>query len=1315
SLGVGADVLVGLCAERSPEMLVGVLAVLRAGGAYVPLDPSYPRERLAMILEDARPGVLLTQERLLPELPGSVALTVCLDDPSLAGEVEAAPAAVAAESLAYVLFTSGSTGRPKGVQISRGALLNFLRSVEREPGLAAGDVLLAVTTLAFDIAALELLLPLLVGARIALASREEAADAARLRGLLASSGATAMQATPATWRMLLDAGWQGNRGLRALCGGEALPTELAARLLPRVGSLWNLYGPTETTVWSAVGEVKAAAGEPLSAIAIGRPLANTTLYLVDRYLQSAPVGVPGELCIGGAGLARGYLGRPDLTAERFLPDPFASAGATGGARLYRTGDLARRRADGGIDFLGRIDNQVKVRGFRIELGEIEAALARHPAVRQAVVVVAEGTAAGGAALAEKNLQAYLVGEPAVDPVELRTFLGRQLPGYMIPTGFVFLQALPLTPNGKVDRRALARLGLAPDRAAKTPFVAPRTATEKRVAEIWAGLLGVERVSVNDDFFALGGHSLMGTRLVSRLRDAFEVEVPLRGLFEAPTVALLAFRIEAASWGERSPQPPPFQAVPWQQAPPLSFAQERLWFLAELDPGSAAYNISAAFRLAGALDLTALALAFQEIVRRHEVLRTTFGSADGRPVQVIDPRATVSLPLLDLSGMLEAGRTAEVERLAAAETLRPFDLLRGPLLRVLLLRLSAREHAGLFVLHHIVSDAWSLGILVEEVAALYGAFVVGRPSPLPELPIQYIEYAVRQREWLAGEVLEAQIAYWKKELAGVPEVLELPADRPRPPLRTGRGASQPVSLPGTLLGELGAFGQRRGATLFMALLAGFQALLHRYTDQWDIVVGSPIANRTRTEVEGLIGLFVNTLALRGRVSDAATAQELLAGVRTTALSAYAHQDLPFEKLIEELRVERSLRYSPLFQVVFVLQNAPLEPLDLPGLILSPLDLPVTQAKFDLTLTLAETAAALAGSIEYSTDLFEAATVRRLIGHLQVLLEGMAADGERRVAELPLLTAGERHQLVAGWSEGPAEALFCLHQRFAAQAAARPGAVAVRCGEESLTYGELDRRANRLARFLAGAGVLPGELVGLCLDRSLEMVVAILAVLKAGGAYLPLDPTYPPERLAFSLADSRVRVLVTEERLEGLAGQGPIHVVRVDADRKLIARESGESLSLAVAPEMPAYVIYTSGSTGRPKGVEVSHASVARLFTATEPWFGFGADEVWTLFHSYAFDFSVWELWGALLYGGRLVVVPYLVSRSPEAFYGLLDRERVTVLNQTPSAFRQLVWAEGEALAGALPDLALRWVVFGGEALELQSLAPWFARRAGTSGP
>ncbi|HKH45215.1 MAG TPA: amino acid adenylation domain-containing protein, partial [Thermoanaerobaculia bacterium] len=1117
-LGVGPEVLVGVCVERTPALLVALLGVLEAGGAYVPLDPTHPRERLGWILADCQARVVLTERSLLDVLPPHGAQVVLIEEELIEEEGEAAERTalppVAAENLAYVIYTSGSTGRPKGVELGHRGVVNYLASMAVRPGLGAGDVMLAVTTLSFDIAVTELFLPLSVGACVELVDRETAGDAALLATALESSGATCMQATPATWSLLVEGGWQGRSGLKALCGGEALPRALAEKLLPRVAELWNLYGPTETTVWSALLRVGSGPG----AVPVGLPLANTSLHLLSRQGGVAPLGVAGELAIGGEGLARGYHRRPELTAERFVPDPFGDLSGAGGARLYRTGDLARRLAAGTLEFLGRSDHQVKLRGFRIELGEIEAVLASHPAVRECVVVARQD------GQRDKILVGYVVfrTKPA-EAGELRGFLAAKLPPYMVPAVFVPLAALPLSPSGKIDRNALpapaeAELGEAGQgESFAPPSVDPTT---ELVAGIWAEVLGRERVGIDDDFYALGGHSLLATRVVSRLRSVLGVELPLRTVLEKRTVGALAAAARAGLQSERLADP--LRPLPRQEDPPLSFAQERFWFIDQLEPGSPRYNIAAAVRLTGPLAVHWLERAFTEVARRHEVLRTSFGSREGRPVQIIAPEPRLALPLVDLAGLSRERREAAARQLAPAESLLPFDLQADPLLRLTLLRLETEEHLLLATLHHIVADAWSMVLLVREVQALYRAASLGAASPLAELPIQYADFAAWQRQWLGGEGLDRQLAYWRERLGDSAGVLELPVDRPRPGILSLHGGEHRFAIGRELSRRIQALGRREGATSFMITAAALCALLSRLSGEPDLSLAAPIAARPRLELESLIGCFVNTLVLRVDARRAETFLDLLEQVREASLGAYAHQDLPFERLVDELQPERDLSRPPLAQVALSFHNIGLPEADLEGLRMISQEPPSQVAKFDLAFVFAEDReGGFSGWLQYASDLYDPTTAVRLAQHLTRCLDELTAWPEQPLADLSYLTAGERQQTLYEWNDtaaGPAPEVL-LHQLFEAQAEARPAATAVAWEGIEQSYAELEARANRVAGLLvslAEPGRGPGAAVGVWMERSHHTVAALLGILKAGGTYVPLDPAWPAERVEAILA-------------------------------------------------------------------------------------------------------------------------------------------------------------------------------------------------------
>jgi amino acid adenylation domain-containing protein len=1285
-LGVGPEVLVALCVERGVEMVVGELGILKAGGAYLPLDPGHPAERLAFMLEDSGAPVLLTQSALLPRLPDHHgARVVCLDSdwPAIASRPETRPEPGAhAGNLAYVIYTSGSTGQPKGVMVEHRGVTNLVLWHRRTYAVGPEDRATQLAAVGFDATVWELWPYLASGASIRVPDRELRESPERLWSWLGAQGITLSFLPTPLAESILAAGWPPGPRLRTLLtGGDRL------RRCPAVAQgleLINHYGPTECTVVATSARVPAAPdGDEVSSPPIGRPIDNTHVYVVDEHLQPRPVGVPGELCIGGVGVARGYLRRPELTAERFLRDPFSP---DPGARLYRTGDLARWRPDGTLDFLGRLDHQVKIRGHRIECGEVEAALLAHPRVRQAVVTACDD---GGG---QQRLVAHLVATGARPPTttELRAHLSRSLPEYMVPAAFVGLDALPLTANGKLDRATLPAPEGRPE--LEVGYVAPRTPTEEVVAGIWAELLGLQRVGVHDDLFDLGGHSLLATRLVSRIRATLAVELPLRAVFEAPTVAGLARTVEASRLGGLAPAAPLAPAS--REGPlPLSFAQERLWFLQQLEPGSARYTIPLGLRLAGPLDVAGLERALHDLVARHEALRTTFPAVDGRPAQVISAPEPVRLEVSDLRGLPPAGREPEARRRAREAARRPFDLARGPLLRAQLMRLDGEDHVLLLVLHHIAADGWSLGLLTAELGAAYTAHLRGQPVTLPDAPIQYADFAVWQRRWLSGEALDAQLEYWRRQLAGSPPVLELPADHPRTAEPGDHGGVEEFTISAESAARLTALARAHGSTLFMTLLAAFQTLLSRHTGSSDIVVGTPVAGRTRSETEQVVGLFLNTLVLRTSLSGDPTFAELLSRARETVLAASAHQDVPFERLVAELQPGRDLGRAPLFQVMLSMNNFPQQDLRLPGVAVSRFPIDSGAAKFDLTLSFTETPDGLRGELEYDRDLFEEATIARLPGHLQTLLAQVAAHPEARLSELSMLTEAESRLLVewnataAGLPVAPT-----LHALVEEQVALAPGAVAVADDHQELTYAQLDVRANQLAHHLRSLGAGSGTLVGVCLERGVDLVVALLGILKAGAAYLPLDPDFPARRLALMLDDCQAPLLLTQSTLLGRLPDGRgAQVLLLD----------GEAAAIDTHPETPpdvrcdggdlAYVIHTSGSTGTPKGVMVEHRSVVNLLASMRRQPGIGAGDILLAVTTLSFDIAALELFLPLAGGARVVVAGPGVAADGARLADRIAETGATVVQATPVTWRMLLDA------GWQGDPGLR-ILCGGEALD-----------------
>jgi len=1311
TLGVGPEVLVGICAERSLEMVIGLLGILKAGGAYVPLDPAYPKERLAFMVNDAQVAVLLTQEPLLNQLPSVETQLVCLDRdwPLMAHQPQENPISqTTADNLAYVIYTSGSTGQPKGVQIPHAALLNFLASMRQQPGLSSDDTLLAVTTLSFDIAGLELFLPLSVGARVVLVSRDVAADGLQLATHLAHSGATVMQATPATWRLLLETGWSGHKHLKILCGGEALPRELADQLLDRVASVWNMYGPTETTIWSAAYPV-----EPEDDfVPIAGPIANTQLYLLDPHLQLVPVGVPAELVIGGAGLARGYLNRPDLTAEKFIPDPFgpttdgrpptAESSTFSGqpsavsGRLYKTGDLARYLPDGRIEFLGRIDHQVKIRGFRIELGEIEAILNQHPAV-QTAVVLAQG--------AQQRLVAYLLTHSGQAPStrELRSYLAERLPDYMLPSVFIPLEALPLTPNGKVDRRALPMPDTTQPRV--EGYTSPRNPTEAAIAAIWAEVLGLEQVGVHDNFFELGGHSLLATQVISRLRNTFQLELPLRTLFEAPTVAGLAERLEMVRIHSSLSAIAP---VSRDRPLPLSFAQQRLWFLDQLEPDSPVYNLPSAVRLRGAFDGEALQQALETIVARHEALRTTFIATEGDPLQVINNHPSVPLSVIDLSALPECDREAEMLRLATEEARRPFNLTADLMLRATVLRLSLEEHVLLLTLHHIASDAWSTDVLFRELSALYVAFSTETPAPLPELPIQYADFALWQREWLQGEVLATQLAYWKQQLDGELPTLALPLDGPRPRVQTFRSGREILKVSPDLSQRLKALSQREEATLFMILLAAFKLLLFRYTGQDDIIVGSPIAGRTRAEIENLIGCFLNTLALRTDLSGDIDFRELLKRVREVALGAYTNQDIPFEYLLAELCPERDLNRTPLFQIFFNLINSDMTQIELPELAVEFLSSPNMGSKFDLTLYVAVQSEELIFSLVYNTDLFTQARMAEMLAQYEGLLEQIVAAPDRLLSSYSLVTARSRHLLPDPKQVLPEPVYELLPQTFMSWANRNPQHPAISQDNQVWTYEELAEASQALTQLLLSQGLERGEVVAVCGSRSFGLIAGIISVFLSGGVLLTLDQNLPTYRHQVMLQTAKAKRLlyVGARRPEDEWMEESLDLIWVEPGTgRPTNLDQGTALASMPLPELgpddAAYIFYTSGTTGVPKGILGCHKGLAHFLSWQRQTFEVGPQDRSAQLTGLSFDVVLRDIFLPLTSGATLCLPAKDTSLEPAQILPWLERERISLLHTVPSLVQS--WLIDVPAAVSLRQL--RWVFSAGEPLTETLICQW----------
>ncbi|HET9478657.1 MAG TPA: amino acid adenylation domain-containing protein, partial [Pyrinomonadaceae bacterium] len=1249
------------------------------------------------MLDDADVQLVLSVAALQGKLPAHRAPVVLLDsDWSLiVGHSEENPEGrITPEHLAYIVYTSGSTGTPKGVEVPHRGVVRLVTG-DDYANFGPSEVFLQFAPLAFDASTFEIWGSLLNGAQLVLMS-SGVASLEDLGRAVTRYRVTTLWLTAGLFHQMVDEQPEALAALRQLlAGGDVLSPSQVKKFVTAAPScrLINGYGPTENTTFTCC-YVMDQQVDFNGSVPIGRPIANTQVFILDENLQLSPPGFVGELYAAGDGLARGYHRRASLTAERFIPHPFSNEP---GARLYRTGDRVRYLADGNIEFIGRADEQVKVRGYRVELGEVETALSRVPRVRQVAVVALDY---GGG---DKRLVAYVEAADRVSVEALQKTLRSTLPDYMMPSAFVILDELPLTPNGKVDRRALP----APDEihaASESAHTAPRTPVEELLAGIWSDVLKVERVSVSDNFFELGGHSLLVTRLVSRAQAHFGVELPLKLFFESATLAEQAAQVEATLGTENGLHAPPIVPVPRNGNLPLSFSQQRLWFIYQLEPSTSAYNIPTAVRLSGPLDITALSRTLNEVVRRHEILRTYYRMIDGQPAQFVGPPPQLKLDLMDVSGLAERERESRMLELAAEEARRPFDLTRGPLLRAGLVRIGPEEHVLLLTVHHIVSDGWSQGVLVREVGALYEAFSQDKESPLEELPVQYADFAHWQRNWLAGEVLHKHLTYWQRQLAGDLPALDLPSDWPRPEVQSFRGATLTVTLPSSLSESLSLLCRREGVTLFMLLLAAFKVLLCRYTGQDEIVIGAPIANRNRMEIESLIGFFVNTLVLRTDLSGDPQFSDLLARVRKVTLEAYAHQDMPFELLVEQLQPERSLSRNPLFQVMFQLENTPKEELPMSGLTLSPVEVAGVASQFDLSVDVVESDRGLVVTAEYSTDLFEAETIRTLLKRWRTLLESIAAAPQQRLSELSLIDESERLQLELNWNQSAsADSWKCVSELFEAQVVRSPAAVAVICESDNLTFAELNRRANQLAHYLSSAGVGPEVPVAVVLERSLEIVVALLGILKAGGAYVPLDPSYPQSRLAFMLEDVGVPLILTEESLLAkLPKQHRARVVCMDRDRSAIAAERIENPDRRARLDNVAYVVYTSGSTGTPKGVVITQGALSNHCFAVAREYELRASDRVLQFASLSFDVATEEIFPTLLAGAAIVLPRERVLDGTELLR-LIEKEWVNVLN-LPARFWQ-EWLEGwENEDAKLPE-CVRLTVAGSEKVSLEGVAIW----------
>ncbi|MGK7940310.1 MAG: amino acid adenylation domain-containing protein [Crocosphaera sp.] len=1302
NLGVKLEIVVGIYLESSAEMIITLLAILKAGGTYLPLDPSYPQERINYMLEDAKVSFLVSVRSLIKNLPNYQGQVIFIDenkDNNWEKYQHNPNSNINSNNLAYIIYTSGSTGRPKGVQIEHKSLINLLFYFKNELNITHQDTWLSVTTLSFDIAALEIFLPLITGAKLILVSRQVARDGRHLLNTLNKSKATILQATPSTWQMLLLSGWKGTSNLTMLSGGEALSEELARQLLTRGYCLYNVYGPTETTIWSLSNYIS----NDQEKITIGRPIANTEIYILDTNLQPVPMGVTGELYLGGDGLARGYLNRPKLTREKFINSPFKPEN-----KLYKTGDLVRYRKDGKVEFLGRIDQQVKIRGFRIELGEIETVLKQHSQVKEVKVIAKNNKQK------KTQLVAYIIATsdkqikdeqnsnlfPSETVTEIRQYLQQRLPNYMIPSAFVKLQSFPLTPNRKIDFRAFPE----PDFSSfQKEYIAPRTEIEEILAMIWSEVLNINTIGRYDNFFELGGHSLLGTQIISRIRDKFEVEIPLYLLFECPTIAQLSEHIELSNNLNNSPLLPAIQSRQSSNYLPLSFSQEALWFLTQLEPNSTAYNMSFILEIKGSLNIIALEKSISKVIERHEILRTNFIILDDQPTQIINPNTDFKLPIFDLSNLVENQKIIEAQKNVKQLAECPLDLGKDILFSVQLLKLDSDLYWLSFNIHHIIFDAWSYEKLQQELFKLYQGYSQEKLPQLPPISIQYADFSLWQHHWFTDKNLESELNYWKQQLRGTLPILQLPTDFPRPPIQTHQGDSYSWELSPELTTKIKSFCQEEGVTLFMTLLAVFKILLSRYTAEKDIIVGTPIASRNRTEIENLIGFFINTLALRTNLGENPSFRELLNRVQQVTLDAYSHQDLPFEKLVKELKPERNLSHNPIFQVWFNMINLPKNGIDCDGLQVKSIPVVETMTKFDLSLYIEEESKNIKLEFVYNNLLFKSKTIEGMARHFQKLIEQVIINPENNISSFSLLSEKERYQLTHQPNEvSPTNSFLnfpkidieqSISSRFEEQVKKYPDKIALQSKDHQYTYQELNNKANKIAHFLRNLTKKKQAKIALFFDHNVSMIAAMMGVIKAGQIYVPLDFNYPQDRVLYILDNSCAEVILTNDKnlsyVESIT-KGKLPIININE-----LNDTAVKMNLEISPDSPVYILYTSGSTGKPKGVIQNQRNVLYFVRSHTNNLHISADDNLTLLASYSFDAAIIDIFSALLNGAKLV----LFDIKQEGLKNLsewLEVQKVTIYHSTPTVYRYFIEILENQKSVVKAQLShLRLVILGGE--------------------
>ncbi|MGD9488074.1 MAG: amino acid adenylation domain-containing protein [Calditrichaceae bacterium] len=1295
-LGAGPESIIAFSMRRSPEMIISILGILKSGGAYLPLDPSYPDERIAFMLKDSGANILITNEHFAEKFKDEKILSVNIDEiPEEDQHGESLNPVIKMDSanLAYIIYTSGTTGQPKGVMIQHRSAINLMKNLDKSIYESFGKNRMNISLnapISFD-ASVQQLVMMFSGHSLVIIPEEVRGDGRLMVSYLKNERVDLLDCVPSQLKLLISAGLLNDpewKPSALLPGGEAID-ETTWKMLAElpVTETFNMYGPTECTVDSTICPVRSFKSQPT----IGKPIVNARFYILDANNQPVPIGAAGELYIGGEGLARGYLARPSLTGEKFVPDPFS---VEPGSRMYKTGDLARYRSDGSIDFIGRIDHQVKVRGFRIELGEIENNIAAHTDVKDAVVVVRESVTG------DKQITAYLIPKNVSKPTvpDLRDFLKRKLPDYMLPNLFVWLDEFPRTPNGKIDRFALPE----PDESVKgsgAEYIPPGSGSEQKLAEIYSEILGVEKAGANDDFFDLGGHSLFATRLISRIRDEFGVEIPLRTIFENPDIRNLAKSLDMnGSSGHHLS----INRVPRTENLPLSFSQTRLWFIDQLMPDNPSYNLQSVYEIKGEFRKDLFEASLKEIMQRHETLRTGIVNLDGKASLRIYENTKPDIQFIDLMAADSAGKAAEADQLTLHEASTPFDLATAPLFRTMLIRLEKNIHRVILTFHHIISDGWSMSIFITELTRIYRAGLLNLNPDLPDLPIQYADYAHWQQHQLTEEYFKKGLDYWISNLSGSEPVIDLPVDRQRPAVPSGKGSFKKFELSESIARKLKQIAENENSTMFMILLSAFSVLLNRYSGQEDISIGSPVANRDRTETEHLIGFFVNTIVLRINLINNPAFTDMLRQVRETALNAFSHQEIPFEKIVDALHPERNTNHTPLFQVMFALQNTPKpEKMDI-DLELTPIVSHSGTAKFDLTLFMLEDNDRISGAMEFNTDLFDESTIDLILIHFQNLLESIARNPAEKINRLNMIPENEKHNLLTGWNGIDKRLTLDLpvHRVFEEQARRIPDQIALEIGAIRLSYKQLNEVSNQLAFYLKDLGIGPDRLVGICMERSAEMIISILGILKSGGAYVPIDPSYPKERLAYILDDSNVPVLLTKSgflrELPDFQGK----IIALDSDKNVIQSNPTSNPSVSVEPDHLAYMIYTSGSTGNPKGTMITHRGLTNYLNWCMEAYPLSKGRGSLVHSTIAFDATVTAVFTPILTGSTVTLLPDN-SDLESLSKALTEYKNFNVIKITPAHLdllkHQIAPAEAAGITKAF--------VIGGENLTTDQIAFW----------